>query len=141
MHRIYLLSQFDRIQISNIFVRKKTNICIEYKIFASQYSNNRIYLCYTDVSQLYHFINIIYLFILFNILEAIHSGFIHSENGTTIPLEYRNGIDHGIEHLENIVEKSTRNLSVNNQRCGTPHDDGHLIIQITRLIYYYVTAN
>ena len=48
-----------------------------------------------------------------NILEAIHSGFILSENGTNITLEYRNGIDHGIEHLENIVEISGQDWSVN----------------------------
>ena len=39
-----------------------------------------------------------------NILEAIDSGFILTGDGAKISLEYENGVDHGIEHLANIVE-------------------------------------
>ena len=41
-----------------------------------------------------------------------------------------NGIEHGIDHLENIVEISAIDLGVNRQKYGTLHDDGHLIIGV-----------
>ena len=48
---IYLSGQFDQIQISNIFVWKKTNIHIQILnicLLIFKYSNNRIYLCFSD---------------------------------------------------------------------------------------------
>ena len=65
-----------------------------------------------------------------NILEAIDSGFILTGDGAKISLEYENGVDHGIEHLANIVEISAQEISVNRQRYGTLHDDGHLMIGV-----------
>ena len=65
-----------------------------------------------------------------NILQAIAEGFLVSEDGQQIPLEYVDGIDHGIEHLANIVEISAKELSVNRERYGTLHDDGHLMIGV-----------
>jgi hypothetical protein len=51
---IYSSSQFDRIWMSNIFVQKKTNIHIQIqniRLLIFEYSNNRIYLCYTVCSN------------------------------------------------------------------------------------------
>ena len=48
---IYSSSQFELIRISNIFVSKKTDIRIRIQnicLLIFEYSNNRIYLCYTD---------------------------------------------------------------------------------------------
>ena len=54
-------SQFDQIRISNIFVQKKTNIRIRIqtiRLLIFEYSNNRIYLCYTGLGgQPFQYLN------------------------------------------------------------------------------------
>ena len=81
---IYLSSQFYRIWISHIFVRKENNICLQIfniRLLIFEYSNYWIYLCYTvhicqwQINLDHIIIKVVWRPCTNNIIQKLKSGF------------------------------------------------------------------